>query len=60
MKTSDSSMRIFASTVAPRCSSELLCFFVLCTPDLHAQVGNNNPSGASGIFNGQVNTGCCL
>jgi len=25
---------------------------------LHAQVGNQNPSGASGIFNGQVNTGC--
>jgi RHS repeat-associated protein len=25
---------------------------------LRAQVGNNNPSGASGIFNGQVNTGC--
>src|SRR6476660_8281479 len=25
---------------------------------LHAQVGNNNPSGVSGIFNGQVNTGC--
>ena len=26
--------------------------------DLHAQVGNQNPSGASGIFNGQVHTGC--
>src|SRR5437667_11506059 len=25
---------------------------------LHAQVGNQNPSGASGIFNGQINTGC--
>ena len=33
-------------------------FFVVCTHDLHAQVGNNNPTGASGIFNGQVNTGC--
>src|SRR3977135_2343009 len=25
---------------------------------LHAQVGDNNPGGHSGIFNGQVNTGC--
>ena len=33
-----------------------LVFASLCP--LHAQVGNNNPSGASGIFNGQVNTGC--
>src|ERR1044072_6395753 len=31
---------------------------VLNARDLTAQVGNNNPSGASGIFNGQVNTGC--
>jgi hypothetical protein len=25
---------------------------------LHAQVGNNNSSGVSGIFNGQIHTGC--
>jgi hypothetical protein len=25
---------------------------------LRAQIGNNNPSGASGVFNGQINTGC--
>jgi hypothetical protein len=25
---------------------------------LHAQVGNQNPAGASGAFNGQVHTGC--
>ena len=30
----------------------------LCTHDLCAQVGDNNPSGVSGIFNGQVDTGC--
>src|SRR5215470_12320605 len=36
----------------------ILLVFALCRPDLQAQVGNNNPSGVSGIFNGQVNTGC--
>ena len=35
-----------------------LLVFALCLADLQAQVGNNNPSGISGIFNGQVNTGC--
>src|SRR5215831_3797087 len=30
----------------------------LTVQDLFAQVGNNNPTGASGMFNGQVNTGC--
>ena len=34
-----------------------LLFLALASP-LHAQVGNQNPSGVSGIFNGQVNTGC--
>jgi RHS repeat-associated protein len=34
-----------------------LCF-ALCSSDLFAQVGNNNPTGVAGIFNGQVNTGC--
>src|SRR5438874_12606257 len=34
-----------------------LCF-ALCTNDLFAQVGIDNPTGVSGIFNGQVNTGC--
>ena len=33
-----------------------LVFASVCP--LRAQVGNNNPSGPSGIFNGQVNTGC--
>ena len=32
--------------------------FALYTHDLHGQVGNNNPGGVSGIFNGQINTGC--
>src|SRR6478672_106882 len=35
-----------------------LLVFALGLADLQAQVGNNNPSGVSGIFNGQVNTGC--
>ena len=35
----------------------LALFFASFCP-LHAQVGINNPTGASGIFNGQVNTGC--
>jgi RHS repeat-associated protein len=34
-----------------------LLFLTLASP-LHAQVGNQNPAGASGIFNGQVTTGC--
>jgi hypothetical protein len=32
--------------------------FALSAHHLHAQVGNNNPTGVSGIFNGQVQTGC--
>src|SRR5882757_3534400 len=32
--------------------------FAFSTSSLWAQVGNQNPSGASGIFNGQVTTGC--
>ena len=31
--------------------------FLLCSRDLHGQVGNNNPTGVSGIFNGQAG-GC--
>src|SRR6266542_6321935 len=31
---------------------------VLSPHDLHAQVGNDNPTGPSGIFNGQAG-GCC-
>ena len=34
-----------------------LALFLLFTPALFAQVGNNNPSGPSGIFNGQA--GAC-
>src|SRR5262245_52832780 len=32
-------------------------FFAVCTHDLDAQVGDNNPTGVSGIFNGQAG-GC--
>src|SRR5438093_4408638 len=32
-------------------------FVVLCCPNLHAQVGDNNPTGVSGIFNGQIADG---
>ena len=31
--------------------------FTICSPPLHAQVGDNNPTGVSGIFNGQAG-GC--
>ena len=36
----------------------LFVFFPSVVSLLHAQVGNQNPGGASGIFNGQVQTGC--
>src|SRR6266496_3587723 len=39
----------------------LFVFFLLLLgllPQLDAQVGNNNPTGVSGIFNGNVTTGC--
>src|SRR5262249_17283237 len=31
--------------------------FMICSPRLRAQVGDNNPTGVSGIFNGQAG-GC--
>jgi RHS repeat-associated protein len=36
----------------------LLLLLLVFLPQLDAQVGNNNPTGVSGIFNGQVHTGC--
>ena len=36
--------------------ADLIC--ALTASPLCAQVGNQNPAGASGIFNGQVTTGC--
>src|SRR6266550_5258707 len=35
----------------------LFLFYSVSLSPLHAQVGNNNPTGPSGIFNGQVHTG---
>ena len=32
--------------------------FLSLASKLAAQVGNQNPGGVSGMFNGQVNTGC--
>ena len=32
--------------------------FAISAQGLSAQVGDNNPGGHSGIFNGQINTGC--
>jgi len=32
--------------------------WALCVQSLHAQVGGNNPTGVSGIFNGNITTGC--
>ena len=40
-------------------SFALSIFFALVvTPSLRAQVGNNNPTGPAGAFNGNVTTGC--
>ena len=44
-------------------SPRLFLFFLLLLllaspPHVDAQVGNNNPTGVSGIFNGQITTGC--
>jgi Domain of unknown function (DUF6531) len=36
----------------------LLLILLASLPELDAQVGNNNPTSASGIFNGNVTTGC--
>ena len=36
----------------------LLPLFLAVASALHAQVGNQNPTGHSGMFNGQINTGC--
>ena len=54
---SNSAVVIPVRYVRPALSLTLLVF-ALCVADLQGQVGNNNPSGVSGIFNGQVNTGC--
>jgi RHS repeat-associated protein len=35
----------------------IICCFTLAVPELFAQVGNNNPTGPSGEFNGSVTTG---
>lgn len=44
-------------TVTKRSGHAAFTLFLLTAPALIAQVGNNNPGGASGIFNGQVG-GC--
>src|SRR3954462_8540096 len=46
-------MKHFLSALA---LAALIC--ALTASPLYAQVGNQNPAGASGIFNGQVTTGC--
>jgi RHS repeat-associated protein len=45
---------------AQRCAVVALgaLLFALSSHNLLAQVGDNNPGGHSGIFNGQINTGC--
>ena len=35
-----------------------LLFLLISRSELVAQVGNNNPTGPSGVFNGNVTTGC--
>ena len=49
--------RLRSSTAAQRRSYGVLVLSLLFAPLLFAQVGDNNPSGASGIFNGQA--GAC-
>src|SRR5437868_4433309 len=43
-----------------RSSISILAFAVAfaSVTSLRAQVGNNSPGGVSGIFNGQITTGC--
>jgi RHS repeat-associated protein len=47
-----------------RISPRRLCHFVLAfsalalVPEAYAQVGNDNPTGPAGIFNGNITTGC--
>ena len=48
------------TSIAQTCGAVILSalFFAVCTPDVRAQVGNTNPTGPSGIFNGNLeNTG---
>ena len=49
--------RRWPSTVAQRRGYGAVAFLLLFAPPLFAQVGNNNPTGMSGIFNGQAG-GC--
>src|ERR1041385_2064862 len=46
-----------SSITTQRCGYSVVILSLLFTSALFAQVGNNNPSGPSGIFNGQV--GAC-
>lgn len=41
-----------------RLLAPFICCFTIAAPALHAQVGNNNPTGPSGEFNGSITTGC--
>jgi RHS repeat-associated protein len=41
-----------------RFSVPLLALVLASISQLQAQVGNNNPTGVSGIFNGNITTGC--
>src|SRR6266487_116788 len=58
-------MKFFALTPGdqphyiPAQARHLALFIILSlVSSLHAQIGNYNPSGVSGIFNGQIETGC--
>ena len=63
----DAKLRVLQSTIAVATSLRGVIraavilgtlLSVLNSHQLWAQVGNQNPAGASGIFNGQVHTGC--
>lgn len=51
---------ITATQVRPRLRKGRLFFFALLfvAATLRAQVGNNNPTGPAGVFNGNITTGC--
>ena len=50
--------RVMHSTATQPCGYSALLFLLLfLASPLHAQVGNNNPTGVTGIFNGQIGDG---
>jgi hypothetical protein len=52
-------MTILTQKNAARRRVGLILFaFSFASPTLRAQIGNDNPTGPAGVFNGNVTTGC--